>query len=754
MRVRIKFSLGVKALFLAIIILLTVTNYGQPQENASSAKESAVPLENMEKMVQTLESPEKREALIRDLKSLIELQKQASPAEQVAKGPPPKEPSMFNRLIIVSSQLTRQTADYLPQLLKSIRQIPNSLRSGITHISAQENRAGLYKFATIIAASIVLALIIILVIRRFTTMLLKAVLKKRKQTTAGRIYEGVVRMVIRISPYLGLLIAVFLVLSFLGVGGLPYRITMLFLLTLLQYEAIATASRIGLNPAEPKSRLLPLSDEAAAYASVWVKRFLLIWVAYYFVIRAMAILQVPSQLFALVSGILILLFPVLSTVLLLQISRRQQRETFPSAPPIWRKFLPFCARFWPVGAGGLIWLFSIFMVIQYRAGVTFLLSASLKTLAAAGVFWGLLYLIDPLFKGLFDLGKEMRARLPELEGKVIRYIGLLKIISKGIILVVGIGTILEFWGIGVSWLVTSATGSTILFRLIKIAITVGVVLSIMNLAKFITKQLVQPRTDADGNIIEPGKRQKTLIPLIYWVIMVASVFIGSVIVLNQLSVNVTPILAGAGIVGLAVGFGAQSLVKDFINGLFMLFEGSVSVGDVVIINGTGGLVEEVTLRTIKMRDLAGNVHVIPNGGVGMITNMTKEYSRYLFNVGVAYREDMDEVMATLKEIGESMQNDPEFKDDILEPLEILGVDKFGDSAVTIKARFKTKPIKQWRVGREFNRRMKKIFDERGIEIPFPHQTIYWGEPKTGPSSPLAVQVTGKRSNEGENPKDK
>ena len=265
-------------------------------------------------------------------------------------------------------------------------------------------------------------------------------------------------------------------------------------------------------------------------------------------------------------------------------------------------------------------------------------------------------------------------------------------------------------------------------------------MAVVDLSGFIEKLLLQPKTGVNGKIIEPGGKKKTLIPLFHWVIMVASVFIGGVVILGQLGVNITPILAGAGIAGLAVGFGAQSLVKDFINGLFLLFEGSVAVGDVVIINGTGGLVEGVTLRTIKMRDLAGNVHVIPNGSVDMITNMTKEYSRYVFDVGVAYREDVDEVTGILKEIGESMQNDPEYRDDILEPLEILGVDRFDDSAVVIKARITTRRIKQWRIGREFNRRMKKVFDERGIEIPFPHRTVYWGEPKTGEAPPLEVQL--------------
>jgi len=340
------------------------------------------------------------------------------------------------------------------------------------------------------------------------------------------------------------------------------------------------------------------------------------------------------------------------------------------------------------------------------------------------------------------VGREMRARFPELEKKTDRYIGSLRGITKGVVVAVGIGSVLEFWGLRVSWFVTSDVGSTILSRIIAVAITVGVVMAVIDVTGIVAKLLIQTRTDPTGRVIEPGRKLKTLVPLIHWVITVAACFVGGVIVLNQMGVNITPILAGAGIVGLAVGFGAQSLVKDFINGLFLLFEDSVAVGDVVVISGTGGLVEAVTLRTIKMRDLAGNYHVIPNGSVDMITNMTKEYSRYVFDVGVAYREDVDEVMAVLKEISESMQSDPEYADDILEPLEIFGVDKFADSAVIIKARITTRPLKQWRIGREFNRRMKKVFDERGIEIPFPHQTVYWGEAKTGQAPPLSIQLRG------------
>jgi small conductance mechanosensitive channel len=161
---------------------------------------------------------------------------------------------------------------------------------------------------------------------------------------------------------------------------------------------------------------------------------------------------------------------------------------------------------------------------------------------------------------------------------------------------------------------------------------------------------------------------------------------------------------------------------------------------VVQIAGQGGLVERLNLRRVVLRDLAGNVHYVRNGKIDVVTNMTKDYSRYVFNIGVAYREDVDHVIEVVKQVGEELRKDPVFGAEILEPIEILGVDQFADSAVVIKARTKTKPIKQWSTGREFNRRLKKRFDELDIEIPFPHRTVYIGQDKAGDAPPLKVRM--------------
>ena len=234
----------------------------------------------------------------------------------------------------------------------------------------------------------------------------------------------------------------------------------------------------------------------------------------------------------------------------------------------------------------------------------------------------------------------------------------------------------------------------------------------VDLSAFAGQKLIEPGPEGE----EVSKKRKTLIPLASTLVKYGALVIGGLLVLHEVGVNITPILAGFGIVSLAIGFGAQTLVKDIINGLFILFEDSIAVGDTVSIKGTSGLVEAVNLRTLRLRDLQGYVHIIPNSQVEMITNMSKEFSYYLLDVGVPYREDTDTVVATLRELDTAMREGSTVAPDMLAPIEIWGVDKVTDATVIIQARLKTKPSRHWYVGREFKRRMKKLFEERGIEI--------------------------------------
>lgn len=235
------------------------------------------------------------------------------------------------------------------------------------------------------------------------------------------------------------------------------------------------------------------------------------------------------------------------------------------------------------------------------------------------------------------------------------------------------------------------------------------------------------REREDKERIDNEKRVNTLTGMLGTICLTLLWVVGIVMSLDQIGLDITPILAGAGIVGLAVGFGAQNLVRDVINGFFMILENQIRVGDVAIVNGTGGLVEAITFRTITLRDLSGTVHIFPNGMVTTLANMTKEWAAYVLEIGVAYKEDTDRVVTIMREVGEDLQQDPNVGRKMLEPIEIMGVDAFGESEVVIKARIKTLPIEQWAVGREYRRRLKKAFDRENIEIPFPHRTLYMGE---------------------------
>lgn len=246
--------------------------------------------------------------------------------------------------------------------------------------------------------------------------------------------------------------------------------------------------------------------------------------------------------------------------------------------------------------------------------------------------------------------------------------------------------------------------------------------------------LVRTRREGDS-AQESKKRSETLNRLLTQAVLVVVWVTALMMVLAQLGVSVAPLLASAGILGLAIGFGAQNLVRDVVSGFFVILENQVRVGDVAVVNGTGGVVESLNFRTIVLRDVSGTFHVFPNGAVTSLSNMTRDWSAYVFDVGIAYEADADRAMRVMQEVAAEMKIDSHYQTSIREDLEVFGIDQWGDSSVVIKARFKTEPGRQWEVGREYWRRLKRAFDDEGIEIPYPHRTIFFGEK----SAPLRMR---------------
>ena len=256
----------------------------------------------------------------------------------------------------------------------------------------------------------------------------------------------------------------------------------------------------------------------------------------------------------------------------------------------------------------------------------------------------------------------------------------------------------------VAWLLTSGIRMLLIF---VIAVTVIRVVRALTLRLHTT--LV-----GKSKSLERVKRADTILGMVHTAVVIFISTIAGMMALRETGIDIAPVIATAGVGGLAIGFGAQALVKDVISGFFLLVEEQVRIGDVVELGGKSGVVERISLRTVRLRDVAGNVHLVPNGSVSLVTNMTLDYSRYVVDAQVARKEDPDRVFEALRNVGAELQKDPELGEDILQPIEVLGVDALAAASMTIKARLTTRPMRQFRVGREFNRRMKKKFEEMGI----------------------------------------
>lgn len=271
--------------------------------------------------------------------------------------------------------------------------------------------------------------------------------------------------------------------------------------------------------------------------------------------------------------------------------------------------------------------------------------------------------------------------------------------------------------------------NVILPKLIQIGVVLLFIFLAYRVTRLVLNRIIARDIEEDDPIVRRLRQQRvqTVSALVGNVVLVVFVIIGAITTLETVGIPIAPLLASVGVIGLAVSFGAQSLVKDVISGTFMLLEGQFGIGDVVRVGDASGSVERITLRTTTLRDLYGAVHIIPNGEITRVTNLTKAWSKNVLDIGVAYKEDVDRVIEVLRDEGAQFAEDENWGQLLLDPPEVLGIDSFGDSAVVIRMVSRTLPLKQWEVGRELRRRIKKRFDAEGIEIPYPHVSFYWGE---------------------------
>ncbi len=532
-------------------------------------------------------------------------------------------------------------------------------------------------------------------------------------------------------------------ISVFSTGTVLQRFFLNVTVAYLVYLAVTTGLRVLFAPARQSLRTIPCGDETAREVVRRLNRLFRITLGLYLLYAATRAMELPYAKTAVAEGYQILLTLLLPWTMLrlralyrapfqrFRAGQRKHRHWFAVAETVLEK-LPLVLFLYMAVLTGISLAGPI---ATYR----FFIHSSLATVAlllAAAIATGIWKLV---MRSIEKTRKRMLSQYADLQERTEGNMQVLHITGFVVIGVTMLIVLVRIWGVRFSALFSSDI-MVVQVTMRIAAIIAGMWLTIQAAYYIISHFQKSARSRmlraTGANPVEIDKRIATLGEIFRKIISVSVVVIGVIMVMDELGFDIKAMVAGVGIVGLAVGFGAQNLVRDVISGLFVIFENRIRVGDVAIINGTGGLVEQVNLRTSVLRGLDGTVHVFPNGAINTLSNMTHEFSFYVFDVGVAYKEDTDKVAAALKEVGEEVRSDPQYRDAILEPLEILGVDSFADSAVIVKARIKTVPIKQWFVGREMNRRIKKRFDELGIEIPFPHRTLYFGEA----SKPFALSA--------------
>ncbi len=713
-------------LLVALIFLPTI-----PAAAQNLAVPSVTSPETLEKFVETLEDKDQREQLVRDLKVLVEVQRGVAAEEPLGLG------------TRVLAELTHRVSAMSEQLVLAaavVFDLPVALAALWERLGHSENRSKwigiLGRLVLVLAAGFVVEWLARMALRRPRI----AIEARADDDFWLTIILLLARTVLDLSP-----IALFGAAAYGGLTlfGPEHAGARLAAITLINASVLArsviAAARMLLAPKVMELRLFPLGDETANYLFIWVKRLANLAIYGFFILHASHLLGLNPAANNSLLKVLGLAIGLLLIMLILQ--NRMAVATWIRGDSdgflllMRRRF----ADVWHI-------LTIVYVVVSYTVwaleitdGFEFVLRATVLTIAIVVIGRLIELSLRKVMQRAFALGQELNTRLPGLETRANRYLPLIQSAARGVLYVLVLFAVLQAWGLDIfSWFASEA-GRFVFGRVIMIALIVGVALVAWEIFGALIERYLAG-FGADGKTVTRSQRARTLLPLLRNVFTVVLAIIVTMTVLSELGLNIAPLLAGAGMVGLAVGFGAQTLVKDVITGVFILLEDSIHAGDVVEVAGHSGVVESVTIRTIRLRDVSGTIHTVPFSEVSSIENLTRDFSYAFMEIGVGYREDIDMVITVIEELGAELRADPEFSDRVLEDIQVQGLDRFDDSAVVIRARIKTKPLQQWGVRRAFNLRMKRRFDELGIEIPFPHQTIYFGEDRDGNAPAASVRM--------------
>lgn len=706
--------IGFLGFFVVVIMLSPLIAQAQQAEPALT-----VTSQELEDLATLLEDETTREQLLSQIRALIATINYTEENMLVK--------SASTRLIAALSENVREASQSLVAAADAVRDVPALLSLFLEQAAIPNVRQFwlvlLFKVASILFAGAVAEWLARLLLRRPR----QALEEQNADTLWVRLPLLVGRTFLDLMP-----IAVFAAAAFSAAPMLqPTPQGDIVVLTLINayliIRGILALTRMLLAPAVKTLRILPLTDVTANYLFIWTRRLAGFSVFGIFFAEAALALGLSEGGYASLLGLVGLVITGLFVVFILQ--KRESVAAWIRGESQAGRIRDRFSAIWHVPAViYVVAIFSVF-VLGIEGGFQFLARSTGVTIviliAALLIMTGL----DRLVERGFAIRPETRDRIPSLEARANRYVPKLRLAIRWAVGLMAALALLETWGVdAVGWLGTPL-GEQLAESTLSIVAVVVLALIFWEAVNIgVERYLTQ--TQIDGDVVERSARIRTLLPLFRKVVFTVLAVMVSLIVLSELGINIGPLLAGAGVIGLAVGFGAQTLVKDVITGLFILVENTITVGDYVEVGGHEGDVESLSIRTIRLRDSAGTVRTVPFSDVGTVVNYTRDFSNVVLNIGIAYRENVDEVMVVIEKLGREMAEDKKLGGDIMTPMVAQGVQSLDDSAVIIRAKMRVRAGTQWGMKREFNRRLKNRFDELGIEIPFPQRTITFNEDKT------------------------
>ena len=708
------------SIFVAIVAV-PLTAAAQSQPTAGTTAPSAA---DLRALTARLENKDQRDQLLADLRALTQIMEKKAPNDGG---------------FLITNHITGWLAEHFSALSNEIMTIASTvgdLPAAKSWLSQQMGHSDLIDRWFLLFGSIALILATSTLTKWIARRLLRQVRTRIKEMNyKGRLWRFIPPIIyigIELLPVLAMTTVGYIVLSSSHLGGLSVRVATLTILNAtIVASGLLAIFKIILIPPTEQLRITNLTQDLSSDVYIWARRLIYASVYGWFIPRTFYVNGLPTptytgllKLFALiVVGILIAAILHFRHYVADAIRTHSAMTHTSEKLSMIKRLRNNFSDHWHLVSIIYISIAYVFLVIDIREGFYYIAKSTIYSILFLVFVRYFLIFVDFLFNREVHLSRKFSNMLPLLENHINSYLPWAHLIIRWITIIISVLFFMRLWDIDLFPLLLSSTGRYVVGSFINVIVTIIIFCAIWEIiTSLIERALIN--SIEDGVEIQRSARARTILPLLRNALFLTMLAFSGLIILSEIGVNIAPLLAGAGVIGLAVGFGSQSLVKDVITGLFILLEDTITVGDVVEVGGKHkGVVEALSIRTIRLRDADGGLHVIPFSEVQTILNLTKDFGFAVIDAYVDYSANPERVIEALESVGHTIQMDERFTASVLEPVEVLGIEQFQDQAMIVRARIKTRPGKQWTIAREFRKLMKEKFEELGIPNPLPQRMM-------------------------------